>query len=281
VRAPAPGAADDAVRFSDVSLVSELAIVEALGAAALRAGRTHGVLAMVDIGDLREGMMPADLPAFLERASRCTGIEMVGIGASLTCYGAIVPDERNLRQLADLAATAERQLGRRLVVSGGSSTSVAPLLAGRAPSSINNVRLGESIVLGVDPATREHIAGLDLHDDAVTVAAPVIECNVKPSLPTGTAAQDAFGNVPSFTDRGERRRAIVAMGRQDVVPEQLRPVDPRVVVLGASSDHLVLDVHDLPVPPAIGEAIEFVPGYSSVLALFTSPYVAKRFVGSF
>jgi predicted amino acid racemase len=70
------------------------------------------------------------------------------------------------------------------------------------------------------------------------------------------------------------------MGRQDVVPEQLRPLDPRVVVLGGSSDHLVLDVHDLPVAPAIGEAIEFVPGYSSVLQLFTSPYVAKRFIGA-
>jgi ornithine racemase len=101
---------------------------------------------------------------------------------------------------------------------------------------------------------------------------------VKPSLPIGCAAQDAFGNAPVFEDRGERRRAICAIGRQDVVPEQLRPVDPRVIILGASSDHLVLDVHDLPVPPAIGEPVTFVPGYSSTLQLFTSPYVVKAFV---
>lgn len=280
VRAPAPASADEAVRVSDVSVVSETAIVEALDAAAARAGVRYGIVAMVDIGDLREGMLPEELPGFLDHAATCPTIEIVGIGASLTCYGAIVPDEANLGLLARLAAAAEVQLGRRLVVSGGSSTSIAPVVAGSAPAGIDNLRLGEAIMLGVDPATREPIPGLALHRDAVTVSAPVIECKVKPSMPHGIAAQDAFGNVPVFEDRGERRRAICAMGRQDVVPEQLRPVDDRVVVLGASSDHLVLDVEDLPVPPGIGEPVTFVPGYSSMLALFTSPYVAKVFVNA-
>jgi predicted amino acid racemase len=69
------------------------------------------------------------------------------------------------------------------------------------------------------------------------------------------------------------------MGRQDVVPEGLVPVDPRVQVLGASSDHLVLDVEDLPRPPRLGEAIAFIPNYAATLAAFTSPYVEKRYVG--
>jgi predicted amino acid racemase len=75
-----------------------------------------------------------------------------------------------------------------------------------------------------------------------------------------------------------RRRAICALGRQDAPAEGLTPLDPRVEVLGASSDHLVLDVDALPHAPAIGDAIAFVPGYSATLALFTSPYVEKRFV---
>jgi predicted amino acid racemase len=278
LRAPAPALADEAVRLAEVSLVSEIAIVEALDAAAGRAGCRHGIVAMVDVGDLREGMMSAELPGFLDYAATCPNIRILGIGASLTCYGAIVPDEANLGLLSILAAEAEEDLGLHLLVSGGNSTSIAPVMSGRAPQAIDNLRIGEAIVLGVDPATREPIPGLALHRDAVTVAAPVIECKVKPSLPVGTPAQDAFGNVPHFEDRGLRRRAICAIGRQDVVPEQLRPVDPRVVILGASSDHLVLDVEDLPVPPEIGEPIVFVPGYSSTLHLFTSPYVAKEYV---
>jgi len=279
VRAPTPGQADETVRLVDVSAISEVAIAESLDAAAGRAGRRHGILAMVDIGDLREGMMPELLPAFLDAAMALEHLDIVGIGASLTCYGAIVPDESNLSLLTSLAQTAEKQVGHKLVISGGSSTSIAPVTDGRAPAAIDNLRLGEAIVLGVDPATREPIPGITLHADALTLAVPVIECFVKPSLPIGTAAQDAFGTVPEFEDRGERRRAIVALGRQDAPPQSLRPVDPRVEVLGASSDHLVLDVHDLPVAPKVGDAIEFVPGYSAVLALFTSRYVDKTFLG--
>ena len=119
--------------------------------------------------------------------------------------------------------------------------------SGRMPASVDTLRIGETILLGVDTLTREPTLGL--HLDAFTVSAPVIECLVKPSLPRGTSAQDAFGNFPTFSDRGERRRAICALGRQDAPPEGLTPVDPRVEVLGASSDHLILDVDALDRPP--------------------------------
>lgn len=278
VRAPVPALADETVRLVDVSAISEIAIAEALDAAAARADRRHAILAMVDIGDLREGMMPEEVPTFLSAVAAMENLDVVGLGASLTCYGAIVPDEHNLALLANLAAAVEEQLGHGLIISGGSSTSLDPVLHGRAPSSIDNLRIGEAIVLGVDPATREQIPGLTLHTDALTLSAPVIECKVKPSKPIGTSAQDAFGGSPVFEDRGLRRRAICAVGRQDVPPGDLTPVDARVEVLGASSDHLVLDVDALPVPPAIGDALEFTPGYSAVLALCTSPYIDVVFV---
>lgn len=277
LRAPAPALAADAVRLLDVSLESELETVRALDMAARALGKTHRIVAMVDLGDLREGMMPADLPAFVEAADALPNIEVFGIGASLTCYGAIVPDERNLGELVALTQSAEARLGRRLHVSGGMSSSLDALVEGILPDRVDSLRIGESILLGVSTVTREPILGL--HTDAITVSAPVIECLVKPSKPRGTSAQDAFGGRPTFEDRGDRRRAILAIGRQDIVPDGIVPRDPRVQVLGASSDHLVLDVHDLPAPPRLGDAIEFVPGYSATLAAFTSPYVDKRFVG--
>lgn len=276
LRAPTPELADDVVRLADVSLESELATVEALDRACVRAGERHGVVAMVDVGDLREGMMPAELPAFVEGAVGLAGIDVIGVGTSLTCFGAIVPSEENLGELVALAEEAERRVGRRLLVSGGMSSSIELAVADGMPRRVDNLRIGETIVLGVSTVTREPVLGL--HADAVIVAAPVVECRVKPSAPTGTCAQDAFGGCPTFEDRGERRRAICAIGRQDAPPEGLRPIDPRVEVLGASSDHLILDVEDLPRPPEIGEGVEFVPNYAATLALFTSPYVAKEFV---
>jgi len=277
LRSPTPALADETIELADMALVSEIDVVAALDAAAARAGRSFRVVVMVDVGDLREGMMPATMPAFLDRATAFEHIEVAGIGISLTCYGAIIPTAENLGELVDLAKAAERITGRRLLISGGMSTTLDAFIAGRMPERIDNLRVGEAIVLGVSPASRERI--LNLHTDALVLRAPVIECQVKPSRPIGVSAQDAFGNRPVFADRGERRRAICAIGRQDVVPEQLRPLDERVSVLGASSDHLILDVDDLPQPPAIGDAIEFTPGYSATLGLFTSAYVRKEFIG--
>jgi ornithine racemase len=276
LRAPVPELADEAVRLTDISLASELDTVLALERASARQGRRHGIVAMVDLGDLREGMMTAELPAFVEAVERLTHIDLLGVGVNLTCYGAIVPDEDNLGRLAASAATVERQIGRPLrYVSGGNSGSIGMVVAGRMPAAVNTLRIGETIVLGVDTLTRR--PALDLHLDAITVTAPVIECKVKPSLPWGRVAQDAFGERPVSTDRGERRRAICALGRQDAPPEGLRPIDSRIEVLGASSDHLILDVEALERPPALGEGLAFVPNYAATLQLFTSPYVRKVF----
>ncbi len=275
LRATPPALAEMTVRLADVSLVSEVAIVEALDRAAAAAGVRHGVLAMIDVGDLREGMLPDDLPGFLGSVAALRHIDLLGIGTSLTCYGGVVPSEENLGELARLAETAAVRLGRTMLVSGGMSSSIDAALAGRLPSAVDDLRIGESIILGVSTVTREPLPGL--HTDALTLAAPVIECKRKPSVPHGQITRDAFGRTPVFEDRGVRWRAICALGRQDAPAEGLRPLDPGVRVLGASSDHLILDVDDLPRPPAIGETIEFVPDYSAALALFTSPYVVKVF----
>jgi predicted amino acid racemase len=279
LRSPTPGLAADVVRLTDVSLESELETVLALERAAVAQGRRHGVIAMVDLGDLREGMLPADLPAFVEAVARLDHVELAGVGVNLTCYGAVCPTPQNLGELAGLAAQTERRLGRRLAfVSGGNSGSIGLRVAGRMPAAVTSLRVGETILLGVDTLTREPTLGL--HVDALVVRAPVIECKVKPSMPVGEIAQDAFGNHPTFVDRGDRRRAICAMGRQDVVPEGLVPLDHRVEVLGASSDHLILDVDALEPAPRLGDTLAFVPGYGATLALCTSPYVDVTCVSS-
>ena len=107
---------------------------------------------------------------------------------------------------------------------------------------------------------------------------PVVEVKLKPSRPYGCAAQSAWGDEPVFEDRGERRRAICALGRQDCRAEGLTPLDDGVEVLGASSDHLMLDVHDMARAPRPGQALRFRPDYATTVQLATSPYVDKVMV---
>lgn len=276
LRGTVPERAAETVALFDLSLNSELETVTALDAAARAAGKRHQVIVMVELGDLREGIMPAELPAFADAVERLANIELAGIGVNLTCYGAIMPDEENLGRLAELAAKTERQLGRPLrYVSGGNSGSIGMAASGRMPAAVNTLRIGETILHGVDTLTRERV--LELRVDAFTVEAPVIECLSKPSLPSGTGAQDAYGRCPTFADCGERRRAICALGRQDCQVEGLTPLDPAVEVLGASSDHLILDVEAVDPPLAVGDAVAFRPAYAATLELFTSGYVQKVF----
>ena len=275
LRTPAPERAAETVRLFDLSLASELEACAALDAAAAALGRRHQVLVMVDLGDLREGIMPADLPAFVDAVEALEHVELAGVGVNLTCYGAIMPDGRNMAELVGLARATEARVGRRLVVGGGNSGSIGMIASGRMPAGVTALRVGETIVHGLDTLTREPVAGL--HTDVFEVSAPVIECKVKPSLPRGEVAQDAYGNRPTFEDRGERRRAILALGRQDVMAEWITPLDPRVEILGASSDHLIVDVEAMPAPPRLGQALRFRPNYAATVQLSTSPYVHKVF----
>jgi ornithine racemase len=104
---------------------------------------------MVDLGDLREGMMPADLPAFVAAVEPLRHVDLVGV--NLMCYGAIVPDEDNLGRLAALAADVERLTGRPpRYVSGGNSGSIGMVTCGRMPAAVKTLRIGETILLGVD-----------------------------------------------------------------------------------------------------------------------------------
>jgi predicted amino acid racemase len=276
LRAPAPTQADEVVKLVDISLESEIDTVRALDEASARAGVVHRVVCMVDVGDLREGVLPPDLIPFVDQCDALPHVAVEGVGVNLTCYGAIMPTPENLGQVTALAAEAQARLGRPLVVSGGNSGSLPLALAGDMPTGVTSLRIGESILLGLNTLTREPLLP-ELHLDAFTLTAPVIECLVKPSKPIGIAAQDMMGNVPQYQDRGRRRRAILAIGRQDVVPELIRPLDPRVEVLGASSDHLIIDVEAVDPAPAPGDEIAFLPGYGALLQAFTSPYVEKSY----
>jgi predicted amino acid racemase len=58
LRSPMTSQASLVVRYADTSLNTELDVISELSKAAQAMGRTHGILLMVELGDLREGIMP-------------------------------------------------------------------------------------------------------------------------------------------------------------------------------------------------------------------------------
>lgn len=278
LRLPDPNEAEAVVRLADISLNAEVDTVRALGRAAEAAGRVHLVILMVDVGDLREGVWPDKVVEVAALMDNTPGVRLHGIGTNLTCYGGVIPTWENLGLLAALRRQVEERLGRPLaVVSGGNSSAINLLRVGGVPAGINQLRLGESILLGRETVARQPIP--ETHQDVFTLYAPIIEIDEKPSVPVGTTAEDAFGHEPVFVDRGWRKRVLVALGRQDTGDGVITPVLPGARVLGASSDHTIVDVTE--VEPAardgmrVGAELAFHVNYGALLALITSPYVEK------
>ena len=274
LRPPARGAADDVVETADLSLNTEPAVIGELSAAASRRGRVHGVILMVELGDLREGLMPRDLNAVAAGVLALEGVRLAGIGANLACFGGVKPDRRNMGELGDLAAGLEARFGIELeYVSCGCSTVYSWLKDVPSAGRVNNVRLGDSFLLGGRDLEEKGIPGLAY--DAFTLIATVIEAKIKPSVPYGEIGLDAFGSIPHFEDRGEVRRLILDIGRQDVLYTQIYP-RTGIEILGASSDHLIADAKGTGL--GVGDEVAFDLDYGAMLAAMTSPFVRKVFL---
>ena len=274
VCSPMPSEVARVVEFADMSLNTEISVIRLLADHATKRGKIHRVILMVELGDLREGILPSDVESVVKETIGMQGVKLAGVGTNLACFGGVRPTEANMRELSTIAGNLQRQYGINFeVVSGGNSANYQWFVSTPDVGLITPLRIGEAILLGRDTLTRERIPGL--YTDAFTLIAEVIELKTKPSRPYGEIAQDAFGHVPVFADKGNVRRAILALGRQDV---DVSAIKPRIKanILGASSDHLVLDVKGPGLE--VGAEVGFDVGYSALLRAMISPYVEKVYL---
>ena len=270
IRIPGLTELPDVVALCDTSLQSEWATLMALEEECLRQNRTHRVIVMTDLGDLREGFWDKD-----ELVDVCRRVEqdlphvhLAGIGVNLSCYGSTKPTPDKMNELVALARRVEARIGRSLeVVSGGATSSFTLVHWGTMPAGINHLRIGEGILLGKDLQVDWGIRDMDyLRMDTFTLRAEVVEVKDKPTYPIGELAIDAFGRKPIYADRGVRRRALLALGRADVGDlESLLPREPGLTVIGGSSDHCIVDVEDCPRRLQVGDIVEFSLCYSHML----------------
>lgn len=275
LRLPMPSETSEVVEFSDVSLNSEIKTIRLLNQSAKDQNKIHGVVLMIDLGDLREGIFnEEELLKNITEVLKLKNIELKGIGTNLTCYGGVIPTEENLGKLVDYKNKIENQFDIKLeIISGGNSSSLYLLDKRNMPDGINMLRIGEAFVLGRETAYGNAIEGT--FDDAFILEVEIIEVKDKPSLPVGKIGMDAFGNKPVFQDKGIMTRGICAIGRQDIEPDGLICCDENIVVVGASSDHLIVDLSSCQHEYKPGDVLCFKLTYGGLLKAFTSEYVSK------
>lgn len=269
LRLPALSRIRETLSSADCSLNSEPDTLAALDSYCL----PHQVFLMTDLGDLREGVAATEaelgrLGAFCRKLRH---LQVVGLGTNFNCFAGAIPTLAKLERLVELAQflRAEIHLPIRYV-SGGNSSSLPLLYSGAIPQGINHLRIGEGMLLGRETLNGEVLP--DLSADAFIVEAEVLQVQWKPARPDGTIGRDAFGRIPEFTNKEAGIRLLLNIGYQDAPLTGLTPLDPRLSVLGGSSDYMVLAATE---PFKVGTIVRFLPNYWSMLAIMTSPYVEK------
>lgn len=281
IRVPMISEAEDVVRLTDISLNSDIEVLKELNKQARIQDKNHSVILMADLGDLREGFWDREelIEAALMVENELHNLELAGVGTNLGCYGAIAPTKEKLSELVDIAEAIEEKIGRELeFISGGATSSLVRIIEGDLPARINMLRIGEGILLARD---LQDLWGYDmsyLYKDAFILRAEVLEVRNKPTHPVGEIMFDAFGNRPTYEDRGIRRRALVGVGKVDYgAPEDLIPINESIKVLGASSDHTILDVEDAG-DLRVGDTIDFEICYSNIVYITNSDNINKVYI---
>lgn len=277
VRIPMMSEAEEVVMYADISLQSEISVLEAINRACRKFDKRHGVILMADLGDLREGFWDKDelVQAAVYVETQLEYVDLKGVGTNLGCYGSIKPTTEKMEELCCIADRIERKIGRSLeIVSGGATSSYPLVLEGKMPDRINHLRIGEGITLAYD---LKEIWGLDMDDmyqDVFTFKAEVIEIKDKPTHPVGEIFIDCFGRKPSYEDRGIRKRALLAAGKLDyALLDKIFPRMDGVKVIGDSSDHAILDIEDCKETIQVGDILEFDLSYPSLMYLTNNQYV--------
>lgn len=281
IKPPARNVLEDVVKYADASFNTELTTIKWLSEEAQRQGKTHKIIIMLELGDLREGVMGDELLDFYKEIFKLPNIKVTGIGSNLNCLSGVYPSEDKLIQLSLYKKLIEAKFDRKINWATGGTSVVVPLLfKEQVPKGINHFRIGETLFFGKDLISDEVIEGM--HDDVFRLFTQIIEIHEKPKVPRGYMGENPSGESVEIDeeDYGEKSyRAIIDIGVLDISKADfLMPDDKSIEVVGASSDMLVVDLGETASNYKVGDLISFKLKYMGALSLFNSEYVEKRIV---
>lgn len=280
IKPPASHAIGDVVKYADISLNTELATLEKLSDEASWQGKTHKVIIMVELGELREGVLRSEILELYEQVLKLPNIEVIGLGTNFACLSGVLPDHDKLNQLALYRELAVTKYDHPLsFASGGSSVAIPLILDGTLPQGIDHFRVGETLFLGTDVYHNRPFP--EMRQDVFRLHAEIIELVEKPAIPEGRMGSNLEGDTPEYDEeeRGKTSiRAILDLGLLDVEYAHIFPEDSSITCAGASSDMLILDMGKNENNYKVGDTISFNMDYMGAFRLMSSKYIKKKVV---
>ncbi len=280
IKPPAKGVVAEIVKYADVSFNTEIDTIRLLNDEAKNQGVIHRVIIMIEMGDLREGVMGEELMDFYGEIFELSNIEVSGIGTNLNCLYGVMPSQDKLIQLALYEQLIEARFNCKIPwVTGGTSVVIPLMLKELLPKAINHFRVGEMLYFGNDLFTNGPVEGMK--QDVIKLYAEIIELSEKPKVPNGVLDVNPSGESFEIDedDYGKLScRAIIDVGLLDIATEFLNPDDKEIEISGASSDMIVLDLGENKFNYKVGDIVSFNLQYMGALGLLNSDYIEKRLV---
>ncbi|MGM0376408.1 MAG: alanine racemase [Bacteroidota bacterium] len=268
------------VRYADISMNTTFETVRLLSEEARRQGKIHKIIIMVEMGELREGVMREEVVDFYSRVFEMPNIEVKGIGTNLSCLYGVLPNQDKLIQLSLYKQLIENKFNKTIpYISGGSSVTIPLIHQGLLPAGINHFRVGETLFLGTNVYDGSPFEFM--HNDVIRVYAEIIELFEKPMIPQGEMGHNVEGETFEFDqDKSHETscRALIDLGLLDIEEKHLTSAHDSYSLAGASSDMIVVNLGKNPDKLKVGDLLEFKTDYMGALRMLNSRYIDKRVI---
>ncbi|OFW62584.1 MAG: hypothetical protein A2Z35_03835 [Actinobacteria bacterium RBG_19FT_COMBO_36_27] len=265
LRSPMPDEVERLVGICDISLNTQLKTVKLIENACRKKKLIHRVIVMVETDDEREGLLPGDVTSFCKQLVKdCKAVELYGLGTNARCIAKNGPVPKSLKILVDLRQEIMKTTGINMpVISGGNSSIWNLIEKNMVPEGVNQVRIGEAILLGHNTVDYRPIKKASM--DTFLLEAQVIEVKKR---------------------NNRVYKIILALGLQDVSSKNIDCCSPDLYIISQSSDHTVVGIKEAGpgkdknsfLKLESGGIISFKPDYFGVLSCMTSPYVKKKYI---
>ncbi|WP_251518092.1 MULTISPECIES: alanine racemase [unclassified Staphylococcus] len=247
------------VNYTNISIQTELETIQHINQIAKSLNKTHEILLMVDWKDEREGIQTYEVIEYINKIVNMQHVKMKGLAFNFMCFHSDTPTTEDIQLINEFVTHVESQTALNMQIVSGGNSSVLPEMAKGPLGKINELRIGETLFRGVNTTTDTPIPAL--YQDAITLEAEIVE--IKPRL--------------RHQSHHDYLQAILDIGNLDTKIPEIQPLHHEVDVLGATSDHVMVDLynHD---NYQVGDKIQFSLGYSAMAQSMYMPNITKTYV---
>jgi len=278
LKPPSTSYVKSVIKYADISLNTDYNTIYELNNEAKIQHKNHKVIIMIEMGELREGVVRDRFLDFYSKVFDLPNIEIIGLGTNLGCMYGIEPTFDKLIQLCLYEQLIETRFKRDLnLVSGGSSITLPLLSKGKVPKGVNHLRIGEAIFLGTSPFTGKKFSNLSTN--AFEFCGDIVELEKKEKNPDGVIGNGNVGHVKKHQDSDNidhEYKAVLDFGVVDVDIKDITSKDISAHFVGTTSDLTVYGLGLKSNKYEVGDSLKFNPDYMAVARLMNSKFVEKE-----